>query len=97
MSIRKGLASALAAARKQRGLAQEDFSDVSSRTYISSIEREIKSPTLEKLEQLASVIEIRAATLIVLATMHAEGIPAEELLRCIQAEINALGQVTPKS
>lgn len=92
MSSRKGLATALAAARKQRGLSQEDFSDVSSRTYVSSIEREIKSPTLEKLEQLASVIRVRPATLIVLATMHAEGVTLEELLRSIRAEIEELSR-----
>lgn len=90
MSSRKGLATALAAARKQRGLSQEDFSDVSSRTYVSSIERELKSPTLEKLEQLATIIRVRTATLIVLAAMNDEGKSADELLECILLEISEL-------
>lgn len=97
MSIRKGLAKAFAMARKQRGLVQEDFSDVSSRTYVSGIERGMKSPTVEKLEQLASVIEVRAATLIVLATSIAEGITTRELLECIQGEIENLSDSPPSN
>lgn len=96
MSIRKGLAKAFATARKQRGLAQEDFSDVSSRTYVSSIERGIKSPTVEKLEQLASVIDVRVATLIVLATSLAEGVTPNKLLECIHAEIEKLDSTDPQ-
>ena len=40
------LAKALKTVRKARGLSQEAFSDVSSRTYMISLERDLKSPTL---------------------------------------------------
>lgn len=38
------LAMALKTVRKARGLCQEAFSDVSSRTYMSALERDLKSP-----------------------------------------------------
>ena len=46
------LAKALKTVRKARGLSQEAFSDVSSRTYMSTLERDLKSPTLHKLAEL---------------------------------------------
>jgi transcriptional regulator with XRE-family HTH domain len=47
--------------RKARGLSQEAFSDVSSRTYMSSLERDLKSPTLNKLAELCEVMEVHPA------------------------------------
>ncbi|WP_333985538.1 helix-turn-helix transcriptional regulator [Burkholderia orbicola] len=43
---------ALKRLRKIANVTQEDFGLISSRTYISTIERELKSPTLGKIEQL---------------------------------------------
>jgi transcriptional regulator with XRE-family HTH domain len=53
--------------RKARGLSQEAFSDVSSRTYMSTLERDLKSPTLHKLAELCEVMEIHPLTLLTLA------------------------------
>ena len=39
MKLSKGFPQALKKARKAKGLSQEDFSDVSSRTYVSTLER----------------------------------------------------------
>lgn len=44
-----GFAAALRLVRKAKGLSQEDFGDVSSRVYISELERGIKSPTVAKV------------------------------------------------
>ena len=52
MEAKHSLATALKTVRKARGLSQEAFSDVSSRTYMSSLERDLKSPTLNKLAEL---------------------------------------------
>ena len=49
-----------------RGLTQEDFGLVSSRTYLSGLERGLKSPTLGKLEQIASVMQVHPLTLLAL-------------------------------
>lgn len=61
------LAQALKTIRKARGLSQEAFSDVSSRTYMSSLERDLKSPTLSKLAELCEVMEVHPLTLLTLA------------------------------
>lgn len=90
MTLRQGLAAALKFARNSRGLAQEDFSDVSSRTYLSSLERAIKSPTLDKVEQIASVLELHPETLVVMAAMHAERKNFDQLVSRMRQEIGAL-------
>ncbi|MFP5429285.1 MAG: helix-turn-helix domain-containing protein, partial [Gammaproteobacteria bacterium] len=49
MTSKNSFPAALKMVRKARGLSQEAFSDVSSRTYMSSLERGLKSPTLSKV------------------------------------------------
>lgn len=61
------LATALKTIRKVRGLSQEAFSDVSSRTYLSTLERGLKSPTLSKLAALCEVMEVHPLVLLTLA------------------------------
>lgn len=58
---------ALRDARVARGLSQEAFSLVSSRTYVSSLERGLKSPTLLKVDALAEVLAVHPLTLLTLA------------------------------
>lgn len=67
MAAKHTLAQALRTIRKARGLSQEAFSDVSSRTYMSSLERDLKSPTLNKLAELCEVMEVHPLTLLTLA------------------------------
>lgn len=67
MAAKSSLAKALKTVRKARGLSQEAFSDVSSRTYLSSLERDLKSPTLNKLAELCEVMEIHPMTLLALS------------------------------
>lgn len=67
MKTQPSLPSALRHIRKIRGLSQEDFSDTSSRTYMSSLERGLKSPTLKKLEELCAVMEVHPITLLTLS------------------------------
>ncbi|MDP1666110.1 MAG: helix-turn-helix transcriptional regulator [Methylobacter sp.] len=70
--MRVAFAKALKNARKSRDLTQEDFSDVSSRTYLSSLERGKKSPTLDKLQTLAQTIGIHCLSLIALTYLYSE-------------------------
>lgn len=58
---------ALKEARKAKGLAQEEFSFLSSRTYISTLERGLKSPTLNKVDALSEVLEIHPLTLLAMS------------------------------
>lgn len=67
MSPKNTFPAALKIVRKARGLSQEAFSDVSSRTYMSSLERGLKSPTLSKVAELCEVMDVHPLTLLTLA------------------------------
>lgn len=91
MEIKEAFAGALKQIRKARGLTQEAFSDVSSRTYISTLERGIKSPTIDKIDVLAKTLEIHPLTLLTLTYMvySAESNPSK-LINLINNELNQL-------
>ena len=76
--------------RKARGLSQEAFSDVSSRTYLSTLERDLKSPTLHKLTELCEVMEIHPLTLLTLAYAGDSTRKAEQLLAQVRLELEAV-------
>ncbi|OOQ44577.1 transcriptional regulator [Pseudomonas fluorescens] len=65
MELKKAFGIALRRFRVSKGLTQEDFSIVSSRTFLSSLERGVKGVTLEKIDELASTIGVHPVTLIV--------------------------------
>lgn len=48
-------------------MPQEAFSEVSSRTYVSALERHLKSPTLHKVDDLSAVMGLHPLTLLSLA------------------------------
>ena len=89
MAAKNSLAVAIKTVRKARGLSQEAFSDVSSRTYLSTLERGLKSPTLSKLAALCEVMEIHALTLLTLA-YAGDGKGAEKLFARVQGELEAI-------
>lgn len=89
MTLKNSFPAALKAVRKARGLSQEAFSDVSSRTYLSSLERGLKSPTLSKLTELCEVMEVHPLTLLTLA-YAGDGKGAEKLFARIRGEIDAV-------
>lgn len=66
MGYPSDFAKALRQARKARGLTQEDFSDTSSRTYVSMLERGVRSPTIAKINELCETLEIQPLTLLTL-------------------------------
>ena len=90
MAARYSLAKALKTVRKARGLSQEAFSDVSSRTYMSTLERDLKSPTLNKLAELCEVMEIHPLTLLMLAYAGDSTRKADELLAQVRQELEAV-------
>ena len=63
------LGKALKQLREIANVTQEEFALVSSRTYISTVERGLKSPTLGKIEQLAEVLGVHPLTLLAVAYM----------------------------
>ena len=61
------IALALRFARTAQGLSQEDFDLKSSRTYVSSLERGLKNPTLNKVDELSEVLNMHPLSLLTLA------------------------------
>lgn len=74
----------------KRGCTQEDFSVVSSRTYVGTLERGRYSPTLEKLDDLASVMDVHPITLLVGSYALKDNRPVDEILSAVRDEITKL-------
>lgn len=91
MEIKQSFGLALKSVRRWRDLSQEDFSNVSGRTYLSCIERGLKSPTIDKLDELASVLEVHPVTLLALCYLGADPrLTPEHLLMQVQHELKAV-------
>lgn len=61
MEILQGLSMQLVKYRKQSGLSQEKLAELANihRTYISQIERGLKSPTLETIFRICSALNVK--------------------------------------
>lgn len=91
MDLKRTFGATLKRIRVAKGLTQEDFAIVSSRTYLSSLERGLKCPTIEKLDQLATVLEVHPVTLLLAAYAEQERPEAMSvLLETVEAEIAKL-------
>lgn len=91
MDIRKAFGNSLRLARNSCELSQEDFALVSSRTYLSSLERGLKSPTLEKIQSLAERMEIHPLTLMALTYLCATNeIDPTHMLKRVADETNSI-------
>ncbi|WP_369051366.1 helix-turn-helix domain-containing protein [Burkholderia gladioli] len=90
MAAKHSLATAIRTIRKARGLSQEAFSDVSSRTYMSSLERDQKNPTMHKLTELCEVMEVHPLTLLTLAYAGDNPRKAEQLLAQVRQELKQI-------
>ncbi|MCB5205123.1 helix-turn-helix transcriptional regulator [Neorhizobium sp. T786] len=66
MEIRKTFASNLRLMRQTKGLSQEELAHRAEidRTYVSSLERGIYSPSIDVLEKLASALGVSPGELI---------------------------------
>jgi transcriptional regulator with XRE-family HTH domain len=90
MSLRMGLAKALASARKYRGISQEGFSNISSRTYVSTLERGLKSPTVDKLDALCRILDVHPVSILFAAYILAGSNGAEELHQKVAEEVDQI-------
>lgn len=93
MELRNAFAKALKQIRINKGLTQEDFSDVSSRTYVSTLERAIKIPSIDKIESLANILKVEPLTLLTLTYMIKNEIEAENLLLIVNGELIELKSI----
>lgn len=84
MDVKKAFGIALKKIRKSKGFTQEDFSTISSRTYLSTLERGVKSPTLEKIEQLCLQMGVHPLTLIAATYHEKDRMSSEEIINAIR-------------
>tara|TARA_R100000789_G_scaffold98371_1_gene102118 strand:+ start:1543 stop:1989 length:447 start_codon:yes stop_codon:yes gene_type:complete len=89
MDYRQALGVSLRRVRKSRGLTQEAFTSVSSRTHMSELERGVIGITVEKLIEIAEVMEVHPLTVLLDSFSSYEGLSPAKLLDQI-----ALEQVT---
>lgn len=68
MELRRIFASNLRQARRERDLSQEALADLAGidRTYVSALERQIYSASLDTIEKLADALKIHPARLLLL-------------------------------
>jgi len=91
MDIKESFGLALQRARKSKEITQEGFSNISSRTYVSTLERGLCSPTVEKVELLAGALGIHSLTFLSLAYLMKSDIgDVSILMDQINSEIHEL-------
>jgi transcriptional regulator with XRE-family HTH domain len=82
--------------RLARGLTQEDFAQQSGRTYISELERGVKQPTLQKIDELAVPLKVHPLTPLVLAYLNQIDVGScEKLLEQVRNEIVRIIEFAP--
>ncbi len=91
MDLKKAFGEALRKIRISQRLTQEDFSPVSSRTYLSTLERGVYSPTVEKLDAIASVLGVHPVT--VLAACYLGADPSADIKTLIHRVEFELGRI----
>lgn len=69
MPSKKSMGAALRLTRWVAAVSQDDMTVVSSRTFVSAVERGVKSPTIEKLSEIAKALDVDAATIVVVASL----------------------------
>jgi transcriptional regulator with XRE-family HTH domain len=89
MELKEAFAIALRNTRLRRGLTQEDFGIVSSRTYLSTLERGLRNVTLEKASELADRMGVHPLTLLLESFLLLDpDTDLDSLLERIRCEIN---------
>jgi transcriptional regulator with XRE-family HTH domain len=75
--------------RLAKGLTQEDFAHQSGRTYVSELERGIKQPTLQKIDDLVDALHVHPLTPLVLAYVnHYDMDSCDVLLTLVRKELD---------
>lgn len=87
MELQRAFGRALRRQRKAKGLSQEAFTGVSSRTYLSELERGLKSPTLEKIDELARTLDIHPSTLLIECYSLKDNVEIQEIFDRITREL----------
>lgn len=92
MSLKIAFAGVLKAMRAGKGLTQRNLAEVSSRTYVSKLERAQSSPTLEMITALSGTLSVNPLTLVSITLCAESGQSVNALLRRTQEELADLAQ-----
>ena len=85
-------ARAFRAARVAKGASQESFDTVSSRTYVSLLEREINAPTLPKIDALVRTLGLHPLTVLAMSYVeHPTAAEVQKLMAQVVDEVGSLG------
>jgi transcriptional regulator with XRE-family HTH domain len=85
-------ARALRAVRKARAITQEEFDPASGRTYVSTMERGLKVPTISKVVELAGVCGVHPLTLLALSFCRTgKRAELEQLVATMRSDLDSLG------
>lgn len=88
MELGKAFGITLKRYRIRAGLSQEAFSTVSSRTYISTLERGLKNPTLDKVNEIASVLSVHPLTLLTSSYLSSDDtMSIDDLIARVRSEL----------
>lgn len=90
MEVKHAFGIALRNARIRQGLTQEDFHDISSRTYLGTLERGLKNVTVGKAAALAKRTGVHPLTLLIETFLILD--PTTDLaalIRQVQEELQA--------
>lgn len=90
MLARDSLAAVLRVLRRARGLKAEDFSGWIDPTHVNNLENGKVSVTLDTLESVARVLDLRAISLLLLAASLRENTHPRELLNQVKAEVDSV-------
>lgn len=93
MSLKTAFAAVLKAMRGARGLSQKSLAEVSSRTYVSKLERGQSSPTLEMMTSLSAPLNLSPLTLVAITIGAQSGQSIKSLIARIEAEVSELSGV----
>lgn len=92
-SLRENFGLALRALRKLQKVPQEALDRVSSRTYISSLERGLKSPTLDKVDAIANELQVHPLVLVAYTYLRqCTEAEQETILRQVQLQLLELSK-----
>lgn len=90
MDLQTAFGQALKRHRRDKGLSQEAFSDVSSRTYMSELERGLKNPTLDKIVEISSTMGIHPLTLLTDCFLIKDHIDIEQVFARVSHELEGV-------
>ena len=78
--IDESFATVLRRLRTEKGLSQEEFGFEADlhRTYVSQLERSLKSPSLKTLHRIAGVLEISLTDLMALVEQEERNVQSDQ-------------------